>query len=149
MFIHRNIANQVIHTDLSCQSVMQYAVFGLGVEEIVVCGHYGCGGVKAAMGEEDANGIVDNWIRGIKSLNAEKAEEIHRCSGEDAQADRLCELNVVRQVVNAAESPVVQQAWKEGRKLTVHGLIYGLADGKLTNLEVSVSSAAELAALAK
>ena len=143
MFVHRNIANQVIHTDLNCLSVMQYAVDVLKVKHIVVCGHYGCGGVQAAMGDQQY-GLIDNWLRHIKDSYARHRDELEPMVGEAQRFDRLCELNVIDQVANVCATGIVQGAWQRGQALAVHGVIYQLADGLLQDLEVSVSGPQDL-----
>lgn len=143
MFVHRNIANVVPHSDLNCLSVIQYAVEALGVSHIIVVGHYGCGGIKAAMDRTD-HGEIDNWLAHIKDIYRQNYEEISAISGFEKQADRLCELNVATQVRNVAKTSIVQKAWKNGKKLKVHGWVYGLEDGILHDLNVGVDSRAQL-----
>ncbi len=138
LFVHRNIANMVVHTDLNCLSVMQYAVEALKVKHIVVCGHYGCGGVKAAH-EGGAYGLVDHWLRHIKDVKRQHAAELAD-KPTDEQFDLLCELNVKAQVTNVCNTPIVQAAWQSGAGLTVHGWIYDIKDGMLKDLAVSTSS---------
>lgn len=138
LFVHRNIANVVVHTDLNCLSVVQYAVEVLEVDHIVICGHYGCGGVKAAMGEQN-NGLIDNWLRHIKDVARLNADELQILT-ENKKYNRLCELNVKEQVINISSTTIVQQAWEQGADLTVHGLIYDLETGKLKDLDLSVAS---------
>ncbi|MDZ7716467.1 MAG: carbonate dehydratase [Balneolaceae bacterium] len=144
IFVHRNIANVVVHTDLNCLSVVQYAVEVLKVKHVIICGHYGCGGVAAAIDNQD-HGLIDNWLRNIKEVNRRYAEELSEMSPSEKH-DRLCELNVIEQVKNVANTTVVQSAWRNGANLTVHGLIYNLESGILDNLETSISSVAELEA---
>ena len=135
LFVHRNIANLVVHTDLNCLSVMQFAVDVLKVRHIIVCGHYGCGGVRAA--QEGARlGLIDNWLRAIGDIY-----DRHRATiGQAANpTDRLCELNVTEQVQNVARTTIVQDAWRRGQDLQLHGWIYGLKDGLLTDLGVRLS----------
>ena len=138
VFVHRNIANVVVHTDLNCLSVVQYAVEVLKVKHIIVCGHYGCGGVKAAMDNED-HGLIDNWLRHIRDVYRYYRAEIDSCASEDERLDRLCEKNVIEQALNVCSSTVVQNAWKRGDELSVHGWIYAVKDGLLRDLEVSKS----------
>ncbi|WP_366925968.1 carbonate dehydratase [Aquisalimonas sp.] len=138
LFVHRNVANVVMHTDMSCMAVLQYAVEVLKVRHVVVCGHYGCGGVKAAMGDQQF-GLIDNWLRHIKDVYARYETSLADVASEAERADRFCELNVVAQVGNVCSTTIVQNAWARGQELTVHGLIYGLRDGLLNDLEVSVS----------
>lgn len=138
IFVHRNIANVVVHTDLNCLSVMQYAVDVLKVKHIIVCGHYGCGGVNASMTDE-SYGIIDNWLRHIKDVSRFNHIELEKLDG-DAKSNRLCELNVVEQVKNVSETSIVQGAWERGQALSVHGWIYALEDGIVTDLQTSVSA---------
>jgi len=132
VFVHRNIANVVVHTDLNCLSVIHFAVEVLKVKHIIVCGHYGCGGVAAAMEDRD-HGLIDNWLLHIRDVN--RLHE-HRLEGLDTHAklDKLCELNVREQVTNVCNTPVVQKAWKDGRDLFVHGWIYNINNGLLKDL---------------
>jgi len=143
MFVHRNIANVVPHGDLSSLSVIQFAVEVLGVSHIIVAGHYGCGGVKAAMENTDHGGI-DNWLANIKDVYRQHHQEVNAISGSDKQVDRLCELNVMAQVKNVAKTSIVQNAWRDGKKLTVHGWIYRLSDGILHDLNVDVDATEQL-----
>lgn len=135
VFVHRNIANVVVHTDLNALSVLEYAVKVLDVDYVIVCGHYGCGGVKASMGDESF-GMIDNWLRHIKDVARFNQHELGDLEGE-AKFDRLCELNVIEQVNNVVNTSIVQEAWQEGKKLSVHGWIYGLKDGRIKDLGVS------------
>ncbi len=134
IFVHRNIANLVIHTDLNALSVISYAIEVLKVKHIIVCGHYGCGGIRAAM-TNDAIGFVDNWLRNIKDVYAKHSIELDSISDLDKRADRLTELNVIEQVKNLCRTKKVQKAWKE-RSLQVHGWVYGLNSGLVKDLEV-------------
>lgn len=136
VFVHRNIANVVVHSDLNCLSVVQYAVEVLKVEQIIVCGHYGCGGVHAALDEGD-NGLIDNWLQHIKDVKRFNSAELEGLEGV-ARADRLCELNVIEQTKNVAQTTIVRDAWARGQELAVHGLIYNLNNGILQDLGVSV-----------
>lgn len=145
MFVHRNVANVVDHTDFNCLSVMQYAVDVLKVEHIIVCGHHGCGGVKAAM-ENLQLGLIDNWLRHVQDVVHEHEETLAKIDDENERFDRLCELNVVEQVKNVGRTTIVQSAWQRGQELTVHGWIYGLHDGLLRDLGVSIDSVKGLAA---
>jgi carbonic anhydrase len=138
MFVHRNVANVVVHTDLNCLSAIQFAVDVLHVGDIIVCGHYGCGGVLAALRNEKL-GLVDNWLRHVQDVLAKHHERIVTLDSEAARHHRLCELNVVDQVENVSQTPVVRDAWARGQKLTVHGWIYDVADGILQDLDVSLS----------
>ena len=143
MFVHRNIANVVVHADLNCLSVMQFAVDVLKVRHIIVCGHYGCGGVGAAL-RDDRLGLVDNWLRHVQDVRWKHQAELDACPA-DERADRLCELNVMEQVVNVSQTTVVRDAWARGQSLNVHGWIYGLQDGLLRDLGIHVSSATDKA----
>lgn len=138
LFVHRNIANQVIHTDFNGLSVVQFALDHLKVKHIIVCGHYGCGGVRAALAHEEM-GIVDNWLRHIKDVYARHKAELEALSDDTRRLARLCELNVVAQVENLSKTKVVQRTWRSGRALSIHGWIYGLTDGRIKDLQVSVS----------
>ncbi len=138
LFVHRNIANLVLHTDLNCISVLHYAVEVLLVKHIIVCGHYGCGGVKAALGNQDL-GLIDNWLRHLKDIGFEYREVLSAEESEDKRVDRLCELNVMKQVENICHSKVVQRAWKQGKELAVHGWIYSIEDGIIKELNVDIA----------
>jgi carbonic anhydrase len=140
IFVHRNVANVVVHTDLNCLSVLQYAVDVLAVAHVVVCGHYGCSGVQAAL-EDTRHGLIDNWLRHVMDVEEKHAGEIAALP-QDRRLDRLCELNVVEQVVNVCQTTIVEDAWSRGQQLTVHGLVYGLRDGLLRDLGVSRTSPA-------
>jgi carbonic anhydrase len=142
VFVHRNVANVVVHTDLNCLSVLQFAVDVLGVKHVIVCGHYGCGGVRAALTGE-RHGLIDNWLRHVVDV-AQKHERELAGLAADIRLARLCELNVIEQAVNVCQTTIVGDAWQRGQDLTVHGLIYGLADGILRDLGVSLSTAAAL-----
>lgn len=143
LFVHRNIANVVVHTDLNCLSVLQFAIDILGVKHIIVCGHYGCSGVHAALHNQRV-GLADNWLRHVQDV----AQKHGRYLGTvmSGREDRLCELNVVEQVINVCQTTVVQDAWERGQSVTVHGWIYGLKDGLLRELGGAISSAHELTA---
>jgi carbonic anhydrase len=145
IFVHRNVANVVVHSDLNCLSVIQYAVEVLRVRDIIVCGHYGCGGVSAAFREQKL-GLIDNWLRHVQDVRHRHAAELAAAGSGEAQLRRLCELHVLAQTVHVGETTVVQDAWQRGQELAVHGLIYGLDDGILRNLGLSMSSQAQLAA---
>jgi carbonic anhydrase len=138
VFVHRNIANVVVHSDLNCLSVMQFAVDVLKVKHILVVGHYGCGGVKAAL-ENLRIGLADNWIRHVQDVRDKFRSTLERVDDDKARLDGLCELNVIEQVLNVSETTVLRDAWSRGQDITVHGWIYGVADGLLTDLKVSVS----------
>ena len=138
VFVHRNIANMVIHSDMNMLSVLDYAVNVLKVSHVIVCGHYGCGGVKAAMGNESI-GIIDNWIRHIKDLFRIHQEELLSIEDEEKRFNKLVELNVVEQVYDLAKTSIVQNAWKIGQELSLHGWVYGLNSGYVTDLDVNFS----------
>lgn len=137
MFVHRNVANVVVHTDLNCLATMQFAVDVLRVEHVIVCGHYGCGGVRAALVDEKL-GLIDNWLRHVQDVRGKHADEVMALETEEQRHRRLCELNVIEQVVNASKTTVVQDAWARGQELTVHGWVYDIQDGLLRDLEKSV-----------
>ncbi|MDT4969377.1 MAG: carbonic anhydrase [Acidobacteriota bacterium] len=139
MFVHRNVANLVVDGDLNCLSTIQFAVDVLRVTHIIVCGHYSCGGVLAAL-QNNKLGLIDNWLRHLQDVRAKHRSEIDSLKTEPEQHARLCELNVVEQVVNVSQTPIVRDAWMRGRPLAVHGWIYGLSDGILRDLDVTVSS---------
>ena len=145
LFVHRNVANLVVHTDLNCLSVLQYAVEVLQVKHVIVCGHYGCGGVAAAVDDKEL-GLIDNWLRNIRDIRAMHEKELASLGDRQKIVDRLCELNVVEQSLNVCRTTIVQKAWRRGQDLTVHGFIYGIGDGLLHNLHVEVSSPDELTA---
>ena len=144
VFVHRNVANVVVHTDLNCLSVIQYAVEVLHVRHIIVCGHYGCGGVLAAMRNQKL-GLIDNWLRHVQDVRHQHAAKLNQLTDETRLADRLCELNVIEQVVNVCRTTVVQDAWLRGKELAVHGWIYGLHDGRLRDLQMCITRSDELA----
>ncbi|WP_116368633.1 carbonate dehydratase [Parahaliea mediterranea] len=137
VFVHRNVANMVVHTDFNCLSVLQYAVDVLKVKYVLVVGHYGCGGVRAAF-ENGDNGLIDNWLRNVKDVQFRYQSELAALDDDDARVDRLCELNVVSQVANVCHTTIVQNAWARGQKLSVHGWCYSLRDGLLRDLECAV-----------
>jgi carbonic anhydrase len=145
IFVHRNVANVVVHSDLNCLSVIQYAVEVLRVRDIIVCGHYGCGGVSAAFREQKF-GLIDNWLRHVQDVRHRHSAELAAAGSSEAQLRRLCELHVLAQTVHVGETTVVQDAWRRGQELAVHGLIYGLDDGILRHLGLSMTSDAGLAA---
>jgi carbonic anhydrase len=136
LFVHRNVANVVVHTDLNCLSVLQYAIDVLHVEHVMVVGHYGCGGVQAAAGTQSF-GLIDNWLRHIQDVRDRHAETLSAIADDRARLDRLCELNVIEQARNVCQTTVVQEAWRRAQPLAVHGWIYGLHDGLLRDLGVS------------
>jgi carbonic anhydrase len=139
MFVHRNVANVVVHTDLNCLSTIQYAVEVLQVQDIIVCGHYGCGGVLAALKNKKL-GLIDNWLRHVQDVLAKHRPQIDSLPSEKEQHDRLCELNVIEQVNNVSQTTVVRDAFARNQSLSVHGWIYGLTDGLLRDLGVTISS---------
>jgi carbonic anhydrase len=143
VFVHRNVANVVVHTDLNCLSVIQYAVEVLKVEHIIVVGHYGCGGVRAAMSHDEL-GLIDNWLRHIKDIREKHSAILSRISDMKEREDRLCEFNVIEQVFNVCHTSIVQHAWKNSQKLTVRGWVYSLEDGLLRDLHVPISSREEI-----
>ena len=133
MFVHRNVANVVVHADVNCLACMQFAVDVLQVRHVIVCGHYGCGGVLAALRDERL-GLVDNWLRHVQDVRLKHRAELERLAHEGARHRRLCELNVVEQVMNASQTTVVREAWARGQPLALHGWIYDVADGLLRDL---------------
>ncbi len=139
IFVHRNVANLVIHTDINCLSVLQYAVDVLRVEHVIVCGHYGCGGIEAAV-EDRRHGLIDNWLRHVRDVYQRHGEELRRAGSGHALLRRLCELNVREQVVNVANTTTVQDAWARGQRLSLHGWVYDIRDGILRDLGVAVES---------
>jgi carbonic anhydrase len=143
MFVHRNVANVVVHTDLNCLSTIQYAVEVLHVGHIIVCGHYGCGGVLAALRDKKF-GLIDNWLRHVQDVRSRYWAELQALISEPEQHARLCELNVIEQVINVSQTTVVQDAWWRGQVLSVHGWVYDIADGLMRDLKVTVSSAADI-----
>jgi carbonic anhydrase len=140
LFVHRNIANVVVHTDLNCLSVMQFAVDVLKVKHIIVCGHYGCSGVRAAL-RCDRIGLADNWLRHVQDVSEKHQGCLHAVVGDSQRANVLCELNVIEQVGHVCQTTIVRDAWDRGQKLTVHSWIYGLKDGLMRNLGMSVADA--------
>jgi len=142
LFVHRNIANVVVHTDLNCLSVMQFAVDVLKVKHIIVCGHYGCSGVRAAL-RCDRIGLADNWLRHVQDVVEKHKACVHGAGADHVRANVLCELNVLEQVGNVCQTTILRDAWDRGQSVTVHGWIYGLKDGLLRNLGMSISSREE------
>ena len=142
VFVHRNVGNIVEHTDMNCLSVIQYAVEVLKVKHIIVCGHYGCGAVQAALSDEN-HGLIDNWLRKIQEVYRVHQTEVDAKSGTQ-RLDYMCELNIAAQVANVCRTTIVQNAWQQGQKLSVHGWVYGLKDGLLRNIGLSVSKPDEL-----
>lgn len=143
VFVHRNIANAVIHTDLNCLSVIQYAVEVLQVKHVIVCGHYGCGGVRAAM-QNQPFGLIDNWLRHLKDVYQKHESALDALTEDNQRFRRFCELNVIEQVHNVCHTTIVQDAWRRGQTLDVHGWIYDVSDGLLDDLGVTVSSIEEI-----
>lgn len=144
LFVHRNVANVVVHTDLNCLSVLQYAVDVLDVEHVIVCGHYGCGGVQAALNNARL-GLIDNWLRHVQDVMRKHHARLATLPDEASRLHRLCELNVIEQVLNVGQTTIVQSAWDRGKSLEIHGWIYDLHDGLLKDLSVCVKSQAEFA----
>ncbi|HET7810258.1 MAG TPA: carbonate dehydratase [Steroidobacteraceae bacterium] len=138
VFVHRNIANMVVHTDLNCLSVMQFAVDILKVKHIIVVGHYGCSGVQAAM-RRTRVGLADNWLRHVQDVHEKHEHSLVGCGTENAAHNRLCELNVIEQVQNVCQTSIARDAWERGQELNVHGWIYGIADGLVRNLDTTVT----------
>ena len=137
LFVHRNVSNVVVHTDLNCLSVLQFAVDVLHVKHVIVCGHYGCGGVLAALRDEKL-GLIDNWLRHVQDVRAKHAAEVAALPSERERLARLCELNVVEQVKNVGDTTVVRDAWRRGQELAEHGWIYDVRDGLLRDLDVTL-----------
>ena len=146
LFVHRNVANVVVHTDLNCLSVMQFAVDVLKVEHIIVVGHYGCGGVAAAL-QNQRVGLADNWLRHVQDVYAKNEARVPADWELSRRIDRLCELNVIEQVSNVCQATVVRDAWERGQELTVHGWCYGLKDGLARDLKTSVTGSAEMSSV--
>jgi len=139
IFVHRNIANMVIHTDMNMLSVLDYAVNVLHVKHVIVTGHYGCGGVLAAMSNQ-AFGLIDNWLRHIKDVYRVHADELDAIADDNLRANRLVELNVIENAYNLCKTSIIQNAWKNGQEISVHGWVYSIATGKITDLKVSTSN---------
>ena len=139
VFVHRNVANLVVHTVFNCLSVLEFAIAVLKVKHVIVCGHYGCGGVQAALQDRE-RGLIDNWLRHIRDVREKYAEDFIGIEDPQARLDRLCELNVIEQVQNVCSTTVVQSAWNQGQNLSVHGWIYNIADGLLKDLGVHASN---------
>jgi carbonic anhydrase len=143
MFVHRNVANVVVHTDLNCLSVLQYAVDVLQVQHVIVCGHYGCGGVRAAW-EAKPLGLIDNWLRHVQDVSTRHLDELRRVGEGSALLERLCELNVVEQAAHVCRTTILQDAWRRGREVTVHAWVYSLQDGLLRDLAFTASGAEDV-----
>src|ERR1044072_1507630 len=146
MFVHRNVANVVVHTDFNCLSVMQYAVDVLKVKHIIVCGHDGCGGVKAAM-ENVQFGLIDNWLRHVQDVMHTHRDELAQIADQSERVDRLCALNVIEQVKSVSRTTIVQNAWERGQELAVHGWVYGLSNGLIHDLNIHIANQDELATI--
>lgn len=145
VFVHRNIANQVQHSDLNCLSVVQFAVEVLKVKHVIVCGHYGCGGVNASL-EPDRLGLIDNWLQNIKDVQRFHRQELNTITDKKQKQNRLCELNVIEQVINMCQTSTVQDAWERNQPLAIHGLVYSIEDGILHDLDVTVTGNQEIPA---
>lgn len=143
IFVHRNVANIVVHTDFNCLSVIQYAVNILKVKHIILCGHYGCGGVRAALGNRQL-GLIDNWLRHIKDVYSKYEVNLAEIADHETQLNRLCELNVIEQVYNICHTTIVQEAWSTGQELSVHGWIYGIEDGLIEDLNICITNQSEI-----
>jgi carbonic anhydrase len=141
VFVHRNVANQVMHVDFNCLAVMQYAVEALRVKHVIVCGHYGCGGVKAGLKRHEL-GLIDNWLYAIAAMRDKHKARIES-AGKDQSIDVLCEINVLEQVRNVCNTSILQQAWRRGQDVAVHGWIYGIHDGRLNDLNVTIAGVEE------
>ena len=145
MFVHRNVANVVVHTDLNCLSVLQFAIDVLGVRHVIVCGHYGCGGIRAAL-DKEKHGLIDNWLRHVQDIQQRYVGELEAIESS-RRADRLCELNVMEQVRNVARTTIVQDAWERAQPLAIHGWIYDIKDGLLRDLGLCLANGADLDAM--
>lgn len=143
VFVHRNVANLVNHTDFNCLSVLEYAVCVLKVKHVIVCGHYGCGGVQAALQDREL-GLIDNWLRHIRDIRQKHVDELYAIDDPTERLNRLCELNVMEQVQNLCSTTIVQAAWHRGQDISIHGLIYDLNDGLLRDLGMSVCNPKEI-----
>lgn len=143
LFVHRNVANVVVHTDFNCLSVLQFAVDVLGVSHIIVCGHYGCGGVQAAMQNVEL-GLIDNWLRHVQDVMHSHERLLAGINDEVQRVNKLCELNVIAQVLNVSRTTIVQNAWGRGQALSVHGWIYGVGDGLLRDLNICITNPTDL-----
>jgi len=146
VFVHRNVANVVVHTDLNCLSASKYAVDVLKVQHIIVCGHYGCGGVSAAMQHKEL-GLIDNWLRHLKDIYRRHEYELESIEDPSHRQNRFCECNVIEQVRNVCHTTIVQGAWRRNQELSVHGWVYGLGDGLLKDLDLTITSPNELDAV--
>jgi carbonic anhydrase len=144
LFVHRNVANIVVHTDLNCLSVIQFAVDVLKVQHIIVCGHYGCGGIQAAV-RNDKLGLIDNWLRHVQDVQQKHGGLLKKVINEAEIVDSMCELNVIEQVLNVSQTTIVQDAWSRGQPVSIHGWIYSIADGLLKDLNMCSSNSEEVA----
>src|SRR5258706_5354387 len=143
LFVHRNLANVVVHTDLNCLSVTQFAVDVLKVQHVIVCGHYGCAGVKAALCQENL-GLVDNWLRHVQDVREKHEADLAKLPDVERRHDRLCELNVIEQVANVCQTSILRDAWRRGQSVAVHAWIYGLQDGLLRDLNTTITDPAKV-----
>jgi carbonic anhydrase len=143
VFVHRNVANVVVHSDLNCLSVMQFAIDVLRVKHVLVVGHYGCGGVRAAL-QNSRLGLIDNWLRHVQDVRDKHRDLLLAADGGELQTDRLCELNVIEQAVNVCETTVIREAWDRGQAVEVHGWIYGLTDGLIRDMGMCAGSIEEM-----
>jgi carbonic anhydrase len=143
LFVHRNVANLVLHTDFNCLSVLQYAVEVLKIEHVIVCGHYGCGGVTSAFNKTEL-GLIDNWLMEVREVRRRHRGELEQVATEDERLDRLCEFNVAAQVVNVCRTTIVRSAWARGQKLSVHGWIYRIQDGLLHDLGLETAGSDQI-----
>jgi carbonic anhydrase len=143
LFVHRNVANVVVHTDFNCLSVLQFAVDVLKVSHVIVCGHYGCGGVQAAM-QNLQLGLIDNWLRHVQDVMHNHEALLSKINDEAERLNKLCELNVIEQVLNVSRTTIVQNAWSRGQEVAVHGWIYGIGDGLLRDLDICITNQKEL-----
>lgn len=143
VFVHRNVANLVLHTDLNCLSVVQYAIDVLGINQIIVCGHYGCGGVQAAYEGREV-GLINNWLLHLRDIYLRNRQLVDKHQSQEIALKRLCELNVIEQVRNVGRTTVLQSAWRRGQPVHIHGCVYGISDGIIQNLDVSTAAAEEI-----
>jgi carbonic anhydrase len=143
LFVHRNVANVVVHTDLNCLSVMQFAVDVLKIRHVIVCGHYGCAGVRAALCQESL-GLIDNWLRHVQDVREKHEAALATLPDVEQRHNRLCELNVIEQVVNVCQTSILRDAWRRGQSISVHGWIYGLQDGLLRDLDTTITNPSEV-----
>ncbi len=149
IFVHRNIANMVVHTDINLLSVLDYAVNILGVKHVIVCGHYGCGGIQAALGNKHFGGVIDNWLRNIKDVYRLHNTELDKCKNDEERNRRLTELNVIEQVYNLCKTSIIQSSWENKKPLHVHGWVYDVSVGIIKDLDVTVRDVSEMHAIYK